>query len=278
MSPESRSPGLGSLLRAAREGRSITIAQAEQQTRIPRHHLEALEDEQFARLPPPVFTRGLVRNYATYLGLDPRDAERMVVEIDPRPRAHGVQWEVQDRPVLSGPTVQITRIGLTLIVAVLLGAALYQIVPRYQSILTAAANEPAPTWTPTRVPPTATVAPPTRIPTATAVAPPTFTPAPAATPRPTGGPVPPASAPSTARGLTIEARTLGRVWTQIEVDGQTVYSGILQSGEHRTWRGETRIIMHVGNGALVELTHNGQPIGKAGGAEEVVRREWLAGQ
>ncbi|MBM4416873.1 MAG: DUF4115 domain-containing protein [Chloroflexi bacterium] len=278
MSPESRSPGLGSLLRAAREGRSITIAQAEQQTRIPRHHLEALEDEQFTRLPPPVFTRGLVRNYAVYLGLDPRDAQRMVAEIDPRPPGHGVQREVEDRPVLSGSTIQITRIGLTLIVAILLGAALYQVVPRYQSILTAAANEPAPTLTPTRVAPTATVAPQTRVPTATTPPPPTATPAPAATPRPTGAPTAPASVPSTARGVTIEARTLGRVWTQVEVDGQTVFSGILQSGEHRTWRGETRIIMHVGNGALVELTHNGQAIGKAGGAEEVVRREWLAGQ
>jgi hypothetical protein len=42
-------------------------------TRIPRKYLEALELENFGILPAPVYARGFLRSYATYLGLEPND-------------------------------------------------------------------------------------------------------------------------------------------------------------------------------------------------------------
>lgn len=61
----------GETLRQARAYKGVTLKEAEQATRINRHHLAALEDENFAALPPLIYQRGIVRNYATYLDLDP---------------------------------------------------------------------------------------------------------------------------------------------------------------------------------------------------------------
>jgi cytoskeletal protein RodZ len=51
----------------------MTIEDAERATRIPRRYLEALEQENFGILPAPVYARGFLRSYSSYLGLDPAD-------------------------------------------------------------------------------------------------------------------------------------------------------------------------------------------------------------
>ena len=61
----------GDTVRQARAYKGVTLKEAEQATRINRHHLAALEDEHFSVLPPLIYQRGIVRNYATYLELDP---------------------------------------------------------------------------------------------------------------------------------------------------------------------------------------------------------------
>lgn len=61
----------GETLRQARAHKGVTLKEAEQATRINRSHLAALEDENFRALPPLIYQRGIVRNYAMYLDLDP---------------------------------------------------------------------------------------------------------------------------------------------------------------------------------------------------------------
>lgn len=61
---------LGEHLRHAREQRGISILQAEMETRIRAAIIDALETGDYAQLPPEPFVRGLIRTYATYLGLD----------------------------------------------------------------------------------------------------------------------------------------------------------------------------------------------------------------
>src|SRR5919112_3260795 len=63
--------GFGETLRQARAHKGVTLKEAEQATRINRHHLAALEEEDFGALPPLIYQRGIVRNYAVYLELDP---------------------------------------------------------------------------------------------------------------------------------------------------------------------------------------------------------------
>lgn len=60
----------GDTLRQARAQKGITLRQAEQEIRINRHYLAALEDETFDNLPALPYQRGIVRTYAAYLGLD----------------------------------------------------------------------------------------------------------------------------------------------------------------------------------------------------------------
>jgi cytoskeletal protein RodZ len=62
------------MLRQAREAKDVSLAQVERATRIRADYLEALEEHEFTALPAAAYARGIVRNYATYLGLDPADA------------------------------------------------------------------------------------------------------------------------------------------------------------------------------------------------------------
>ncbi len=64
---------LGLVLIRAREARGLTLEDAERDTRISRRYLQALEAEQFEVIPAPVYARGFLRSYASYLGLDPQE-------------------------------------------------------------------------------------------------------------------------------------------------------------------------------------------------------------
>ena len=61
---------LGDMLRSAREAKGVSLAQAEAATMIKRSYLQALEDDDHGTLPGAVYTKGFLRNYAVYLGLD----------------------------------------------------------------------------------------------------------------------------------------------------------------------------------------------------------------
>jgi len=65
---------LGQLLRQAREEKGVSLAQVERATRIRKDYLSALEEHDFEVLPAAAYARGIVRNYAAYLGLDPAEA------------------------------------------------------------------------------------------------------------------------------------------------------------------------------------------------------------
>ena len=75
----------GDVLRQARSERGITLADVEQDIRINRTYLEALESARFDVLPAPVYARGFMCSYARYLGLDPDEALLAVPRDLPRP-------------------------------------------------------------------------------------------------------------------------------------------------------------------------------------------------
>ena len=62
---------LGEVLRTAREAKFIDLARVERDTKIRVHYLAALERGDYRVLPAAVYTRGFLRNYGLYLGLDP---------------------------------------------------------------------------------------------------------------------------------------------------------------------------------------------------------------
>jgi cytoskeleton protein RodZ len=61
---------IGRSLREARERRRLSYSQVEQDTKIRSRYIRALEDEEFSVLPGPTYSKGFLRAYADYLGLD----------------------------------------------------------------------------------------------------------------------------------------------------------------------------------------------------------------
>jgi transcriptional regulator with XRE-family HTH domain len=61
---------LGSSLREARLRRGLDLADVERATRIRSRYLAALEEERFDVLPGEAYTKGFLRSYAEFLGLD----------------------------------------------------------------------------------------------------------------------------------------------------------------------------------------------------------------
>ena len=82
-------PSLPQRLIEARERKGVDLLRAERETKIRVKYLSALESGEYADLPGAVYTKGFLRNYALYLGLDPEDVTR--------------QWSVT-RPISASET------------------------------------------------------------------------------------------------------------------------------------------------------------------------------
>jgi cytoskeleton protein RodZ len=71
LTPMDASPvSAGAQLAAARESRGLSVADIAQQLKLSSSQVEALESDNYRRLPSPVFVRGFIRNYARLVKLD----------------------------------------------------------------------------------------------------------------------------------------------------------------------------------------------------------------
>src|ERR1019366_10543781 len=70
-SSASSTPSLPERLLTARERKGVDLYRAERDTKIRARYLAALERGDYRELPGAVYTKGFLRNYALYLGLDP---------------------------------------------------------------------------------------------------------------------------------------------------------------------------------------------------------------
>src|SRR5690349_11833541 len=65
---------IGEQLRLAREARGIALREICDQTRISVHYLEAIEANDYKRLPGGVFNRSFIKAYAKYIGFNEHEA------------------------------------------------------------------------------------------------------------------------------------------------------------------------------------------------------------
>ncbi|MBN1994342.1 MAG: helix-turn-helix domain-containing protein [Anaerolineae bacterium] len=253
---------LGELLRTTREEQGITLAEASEAVRIRRHLLEALEENNFSAFPSPVITRGLIRNYAKYLNLDPiealtlYDGNGIVPVKGQRLTPHGIEFmslSMAPRPFITWDLI----IGILLFVAVLGGAGYIG----YNTVI-----QPQMTPTPTKTPLT------TALDEDAALLLPTVTPSPSSTPTP----LPPTDTPTPIvyGGVTVEVVIKQPSWMQILADEVKVFEGILQPGETRSWTGQRRVAVRAGNGGGVEIYVNGDYKGIMGAEGQVVDQVW----
>jgi cytoskeletal protein RodZ len=71
--PAESVPSLPERLYAARERKGVDLYRAERDTKIRARYLAALERGDYRELPGAVYTKGFLRNYALYLGLEPEE-------------------------------------------------------------------------------------------------------------------------------------------------------------------------------------------------------------
>ena len=236
---------LGETLRQARLDKGASLADAARDTRIRRGYLEALEAEDPAALPPAVYTRGFLRTYAEYLGLN---AQAMVDlyqaatrrESGPPLRAAvprvAIPRQIPLRPVLYGIS--------SIVFIALLGFAWnwYQDVQhtlREGDSTLRSVRLGTPTATGARLP--------TPFPIALASPSPTTTPTPEPSPSPT--PV--------IDGILVEFRTSARVYVEAAVDGKQVVAETLPAGTQRSLPlANDSVIMRASNGSAVDITVN----------------------
>lgn len=76
-------PCLGEFLRNEREKRGLSQDQVAEITRLRKHFIEALENEDWEKLPSPVFVKGFIRSYAQVIGFDGKEAIEMFERIAP---------------------------------------------------------------------------------------------------------------------------------------------------------------------------------------------------
>jgi cytoskeleton protein RodZ len=123
--------GIGATLREARNRRKLDLSEVEAAIKIRPRYLSALENEDWDVLPGGAYTRGFIRTYAAYLGLDgdrladeyrretaPAGGERVPRRIEPVPASarHGSRPRLTGRAVaalvVAGLVAVIAAIGL----------------------------------------------------------------------------------------------------------------------------------------------------------------------
>src|SRR3954453_7913424 len=235
--------GFGDALRHARASKGVTLTEAERAIRIPRKYLRALEDEDFAALPEGVYSRGIVRNYAQYLHLDPDDAISYFDEL--RGHASGgfkVVPAVKPMEVPSHWAPNFALIAFVVVISAVLFAWLYSafFAVRDNALPTPTAGLPTPTVIDVSaalaaLPPTVTLPP---APTATAAQPTATPPPPIPTmPPPTQPPAPPPAqhrpvqqptvapkptptTPPANEHHVVTIKALDEAWVTVTVDGE----------------------------------------------------------
>jgi cytoskeleton protein RodZ len=271
----------GDTLRQARISKGVTLREAEQATRINRHHLSALEEEDFAVLPPLIYQRGIVRNYSTYLDLDPGKSLAMFDEARGGDGGAELVAAVKplDMPRHWSPNFAI--IAFMVVMGAVIFAWVYSIsfnqepavstVPPAIPTVTPIPDDRLVLPSPTAVP-TATPSPP---PTATAAAtqagtaPATSTPPAANLAQPAAteqqGAVAPAAPavqpPAPAAGAaTIRVIAEGDIQVTVQADGAVLFSGWLGAGSSTDWftAGQFAVTTSDGSLTLFENAATGQ--------------------
>jgi cytoskeletal protein RodZ len=240
---------LGETLRQARLDKSVSLADAARDTRIRRSYLEALESEDYAALPPPVYTRGFLRTYAEYLGLNPQamvDLYQPTARREPGPALRpavphlAIPRQIPLRPVLYSLG------GIVFVLTLGFAWNWYQDVQHALNQSDANIRQ-ARLGTPTPI----GARLPTSIPVLLATATPTLEPTPEP-PEPTASPTP------AIDGILVEFRTNARVYVEAAVDGKQVVAETMAAGTQRQLPlAQTSVIMRTSNGSALDITVNG---------------------
>lgn len=273
---------IGHALRQHRELLGLKLEDIERQTRIRIHYLKALEEGNLSALPSPVQGRGMLNNYATFLGLeaDPLlmkfadglqaglNARRGSRAPSPEPRAESTtprkERKSPIRRYISNDLIFGGALGLVLLVFVIWGAI------RVSGLATE------------------TQASPTR-PIVDMLAP-QLTPSPTPTLGTPGAELSEENGADATPTVGISIPILNedavqlyiivrqRAWMRITTDGEIVFEGRVAPGNAYSYSAQESIELLTGNGAGLQVFYNQQDLGPIGLFGQVVQRTFTPNQ
>lgn len=238
--------GFGEKLREAREKMGLSIEYVEEETKIRRLYLEALEKEAFTVLPARVYAIGFVKSYAQYLNLDADKLSREFKEL-----AYGSLEEekeeemlpifresVQKKPLLSQiPMKNIFFAAAFLLLAIWAGNFLLDYIG--SNIGKHEAGKTPPSNQVTNPPPK--------------------------------NPVDEPPAASKTLDMVIKVKPDMRCWVLVRVDGEEKLQEILASNQERSFSAKDTIFIKAGNAGAIDVFINNkkqEPLGKIGDVAE----------
>src|SRR5512138_2073985 len=120
---------VGNYLRELRQRRGLSLDEISRATRVAPRYLEALEADQFAALPAPVFTRGFIRAYCHAVGETADEALAQYDDRDgqPSPAARPSATPSPAASAADGPARSRGAIVISAALVVVLGAALFAV-------------------------------------------------------------------------------------------------------------------------------------------------------
>lgn len=267
---------LGMLMRQRRESLELTVPEVEANTRIPEHYVRRLEQGGFDSFPSPSQARGMLGNYADFLGLDSnalllRYAEALQQRFEAKQAARPPKPKSEPAKLVFRPPLWLTTMFSR---DILFGglAGLFLIVFVVWSIGRIAAARAGEQAEPTAPPLTGLLLATPGGPGGSATAQPG-----------TPGSINLLGAPSATPGLIGEATiqagegaiqlrlvSLQRTWMRIVVDGAVQFQGRTLPGDAYSFAAAGQILLLTGNGAALRAFLNEQDLGFLGIYGEVV--------
>jgi cytoskeletal protein RodZ len=234
----------GKTLRERREQLGYTLEFVEEETKIRKYYLEALENDHFSLLPPKIYASGFVKQYARILELD----EKQIVD-EFRRLAYG-DGEDDDKIVLDQtvshkekPRFQPQNLVLALVFLVLVVWLGNYLVDYFAQEGTRHSG-----------PGISQQEPQTGLKDSDKI-------------------IKETPIIKTAR---VEIEVKQKCWILVKVDNETAYTGTLQAGENRVFEGKQSVYIKAGNAGGLEITFNDNKEGRMGMPGEVKEREFPA--
>jgi cytoskeleton protein RodZ len=304
-------PAVGAYLRELRERQGVSIDEIARSTRVLHHYLEALESDDLASLPAPVFARGFIRAYCQALGVPADEAialydqraghvrERVTIAPAPPPPPPPPSLLPPPTPVHQAQVAAAERrdsrsrgaVLISFVLLVVMGAALFAVTMALQSgrdegdgaatTQVAATPAPEPAQTPTPEPPSGEPAqapvavqpPKQQPPTAPPGASPTVSAAAVAPPTPASvAPAPASPSGPIVSPFRLVARTTETTWIRVRTEDGRTTEETIPPNEVREWVSNGPFVLTIGNAGGVSLELNGRPVPRLGASGAVISR------